>query len=182
MNHHSSSGNICGIKLGIAEVLFASVSSESFSSVYSAPGVSTFSIWLCASSFLIELSLNWEKAWSNKSPYGSNYFVPFSKSWTSCSLNLFWHNGGQPDRNCFSSLKGKNKSITWWVNFSGDRKLFGMWYWRIRLTFRQCIVFPEIINYFFEELEHSSWLFSIKLWSNSSGWYSPVLLDLFLSV
>ena len=45
----SSCGNICDIKLGNAEVWFISVSSESFSLQYSAPGVSSFSIWLCGS-------------------------------------------------------------------------------------------------------------------------------------
>ena len=62
----SSSGNICGIKLGIAEVLFVSVSSKSFSLGYSVPGISSFSIWLCGSWLLIEFSLNWEKSWSSK--------------------------------------------------------------------------------------------------------------------
>ena len=44
-----SSGNNCGTKLGIAEVLFASVSSDSFSFGYSASGLSSRSIWLCGS-------------------------------------------------------------------------------------------------------------------------------------
>ena len=59
-----SSGNNCGTKLGIAEVLFASVSSDSFSFGYSASGLSSRSVWLCGSWFLIEFSLNWENAWS----------------------------------------------------------------------------------------------------------------------
>ena len=50
--------------------------------------------------------------------YKGMYFL----SWTPCSCSLFWYYGGQPDRNCFSSLNGKNKSITWWANFSGDKK------------------------------------------------------------
>ena len=51
----------------------------------------------------------------------------------------------------FLSLNRKNKSITWPANFSGDKSLFGTWYRRIRLTFRQHIVSPEIINMFWEE-------------------------------
>ena len=38
----SSSGNICGTKLGIAEVSFASPSSEAPSLEYSTPGVQLF--------------------------------------------------------------------------------------------------------------------------------------------
>ena len=45
----SSSGNICSMKLGSAEDLFVSHSSESCSLGYSAPGVASFSIWLCGS-------------------------------------------------------------------------------------------------------------------------------------
>ena len=45
----SSSGNISGVKLEIAEVLFVSVSSESFSLGYSTSSVSSLSIWLCGS-------------------------------------------------------------------------------------------------------------------------------------
>ena len=45
----SSSGNICDIKLRIAEILFAFVSSESFSSGNSVPDVSSFLVWLCES-------------------------------------------------------------------------------------------------------------------------------------
>ena len=43
----SSYGNILGIEYGIAEVLFGSVSFQSFSLGYSAPAVSLFSVWLC---------------------------------------------------------------------------------------------------------------------------------------
>ena len=44
----SSPGYICGIKLGIEEVLFVFVSSESYSLECSAPGVSSFPIgYLC---------------------------------------------------------------------------------------------------------------------------------------
>ena len=45
----SSSGNICDIKFRIAEILFAFVSSESFSSGNSVPDVSSFLVWLCES-------------------------------------------------------------------------------------------------------------------------------------
>ena len=54
----ASSGNICGLKLGVAEVLFVSVFFESFSLEHAALGVSSLSIWLCGSSLLIEFSLN----------------------------------------------------------------------------------------------------------------------------
>ena len=57
----SSSGNISGVKLEIAEVLFVSVSSESFSLGYSASGILSFSICLCGSWLLFEFSLNWEQ-------------------------------------------------------------------------------------------------------------------------
>ena len=40
---------ICGIKLGIAEVLLVFVSTEQFSLGYSALGALSFSIWLCES-------------------------------------------------------------------------------------------------------------------------------------
>ena len=63
----SSSTNTWGIKLGIAEVLFVSVSTEKFSGGYSALGVLSFSIWLCDPWLLIEISLNLEKAESTKS-------------------------------------------------------------------------------------------------------------------
>ena len=63
----SSSINTWGIKLGIAEVLFVSVSTEKFSGGYSALGVLSFSIWLCDPWLLIEISLNLEKAESTKS-------------------------------------------------------------------------------------------------------------------
>ena len=56
-----SSGNICSIKLGIAEALFISVSSESFSLGYSTSGISLSSFWLCRSWLLIEFSLYREK-------------------------------------------------------------------------------------------------------------------------
>ena len=59
----SSSGNICGVKLGMAEFLFVSVSSESLLLGYCAPGVSSLSAWQSGSWLLIEFSLNWEKAW-----------------------------------------------------------------------------------------------------------------------
>ena len=45
----SSSGNICRIKFGIAEALFVSVNSESFSLGYFVSGVSSFFIWACGS-------------------------------------------------------------------------------------------------------------------------------------
>ena len=70
--YHSS---ISGIKLGTVEVLFACVSSESFSLQYSVPGASSFWIWLCGSWLLMELTLNWEKACSTESPYGSNFVL-----------------------------------------------------------------------------------------------------------
>ena len=37
----------------------------------------------------------------------------------------FQHNARQPNRNCFSSVNGKNKSNTRKTNFSGDKSLFG---------------------------------------------------------
>ena len=110
----SSPGSICGVKLVIAEVWFVFVSPESFSVGCSASGVSAFLIWLCWSWLLIELSLNWEKAWSTNSPYGSNFILfLFTTSWNPCFCSLFCYNRRQPDSNCFSSLNVKNKSITW---------------------------------------------------------------------
>ena len=53
-----------------------------------------------------------------KSLYGSNSILfLFTTSWTPCSCSLFWYNGGQLDSHCFSSLKRKNKCMTWWANF-----------------------------------------------------------------
>ena len=63
----SSSTNTWGIKLGIAEVLFLSVSIKKNFLGYSALGVLSFSIWLCDPWLLIEISLNLEKAESTKS-------------------------------------------------------------------------------------------------------------------
>ena len=109
---NSSSGNICGIKLGIAEVLFLCLLDHFHLDIL--PLVFHHFRFGCGSWLLIDFSLNWEEAWSIKSPYG------------------------------------KNKSITWWANFSGDLIcLFGTFYWRIRLNFRQRIVSAEIINLIF---------------------------------
>ena len=49
----SSSGVTCGIRLRIAEILFVSFPSESFSLGCSAPGVSSFPVCLCASLFFV---------------------------------------------------------------------------------------------------------------------------------
>ena len=115
-----------------------------FVSVSSAPVASSFSIWISGPWLLIEFSLNWEKFCSNKSPYGSNFtlflLITF---WTPCSCSLFRYSDGQPGSNYFPSLSGK-KCTTWW-----DKNLFGMWYWRIHLTFLQAIVSFEIINLIF---------------------------------
>ena len=45
----SSSGKICGLKLGIKEFLFVFLSSESFSLEYSVPSISLLLVWLCGS-------------------------------------------------------------------------------------------------------------------------------------
>ena len=57
-----------------AEVLLVSPSSESFSLGCSAPDVSSFSILLYGSFIVIKFWLNCKKAYSTKSPYGSNFF------------------------------------------------------------------------------------------------------------
>ena len=53
----SLSGNHFGLKLGIAEVVFVSMSSESYLLVCSAFDVSSFGFWLCGSWLLIMISL-----------------------------------------------------------------------------------------------------------------------------
>ena len=142
----SLSGSICGINVGIVKVLFISVSSETFSLGYSAPGVSSFSIWPCGSWLLIKISLSRECVSSAKSPYGSNLILlMFIISWTPRSCNVFWYNGGRPHNNTFSALNGYNKSSTWWANLFRDTILFGTWYRSIILTLRQHIFSPEII-------------------------------------
>ena len=91
----SLSGSICGINVGIVKLLFISVSSETFSLGYSAPGVSSFSIWPCGSWLLIKISLSRECVSSAKSPYGSNLILlMFIISWTPRSCNVFWYNVG----------------------------------------------------------------------------------------
>ena len=91
----SLSGSICAINVGIVKVLFISVSSETFSLGYSAPGVSPFSIWPCGSWLLIKISLSRECVSSAKSPYGSNLILlMFIISWTPRSCNVFWYNAG----------------------------------------------------------------------------------------
>ena len=103
----SSSGNICGIMLGTEEIL--NVSYEWFSLGYSASGVS--SAWLCGSSLLIKFSLNWEKAWSIKPSYGSNFILfLFITPWTPCCCSLLWYNGGEPDSNFFHLWTEKTKA------------------------------------------------------------------------
>ena len=56
----SSSGNTCDIKLPIAEVVFVSVSCKSYLLGFSAPGLSSFLIWLCGPWLLIKVSLHRE--------------------------------------------------------------------------------------------------------------------------
>ena len=106
----SSSGKICGMKLGSAESLFVSPSPESFSLGYPAPGISSFSVWLCSSRLLSIYSLNCKKTLSTKSPFGSDFILfMFTTSWTSSSsssCSLFWYTGGKRDNNSFSSLNG----------------------------------------------------------------------------
>ena len=59
---------------------------------------SIFTIWLCASSFLIKVSLNWENVWSTKLPYGLKFILlTFTTSWIPCSCSLFWYIGRKPD-------------------------------------------------------------------------------------
>ena len=106
----------------------------------------------------------------------------FIRAWTSCFRSLFWYNGGKPDSNSFTSLNRKNKNSTWWANSSAAKSLFDTWYRRICLTLRHCIVSPAIINLIFGGVRTwlFSWSFLTRLSSNSSSWYSQVLLDLFL--
>ena len=101
----SSSGDVLGIKLGTADVLFVSVSSESFWLGYSAPSVSLFLIWLCGSWLLIKFSLNCKKTWSTKEPYSSNFVLfRFATSWTPSSCRLFRYVGGKHCSNSVPSL------------------------------------------------------------------------------
>ena len=63
-------------------------------------------------SFLIVniLLINWEKAWSTKSPYCLKLILfLFLTSWNPCSYSLFWSNVGQPDSNCFFIYKWKKQ-------------------------------------------------------------------------
>ena len=71
----SSSDIYCGLKLGIAEFVFVSVSSESLSLGYLAPGISSLSFWLCGSRLFIVFSLNLESTSSAKSLYDSNLYT-----------------------------------------------------------------------------------------------------------
>ena len=61
--------------LRVAKVLFVSIFSETFPRRYSTPGVLLYSLWLYGSWFLIKVTLNWEKSWSTKSPYGTNFVL-----------------------------------------------------------------------------------------------------------
>ena len=59
------------------------VFSESFPQRYSTPAVSSYTVWLCGSWLLLKSSLNCEKAWTTKSPFGSNFILfMFPTSWT----------------------------------------------------------------------------------------------------
>ena len=87
---------ICGMKVETAEILFVFASSKSFSVGYVAPGVSSFSILMCESWLLIEFSLEWEKAWSTKSPYDSNFilflfFVVYFKKMVENLIAIIFH-------------------------------------------------------------------------------------------
>ena len=64
------SGNIYGMKLRSAEIVFASVSYKAFLLRYSAPGASYFSIWICRSRLLSEQSANFSE---NKGFPGMSY-------------------------------------------------------------------------------------------------------------
>ena len=85
------SGNIYGMKLWIAKIVFFSVSYKAFLLRYSAPGASSFSIWLCRSRLLIKFSLLLKKIWWTRSTYGPNFLLIMLKtSWILWSFSFFF--------------------------------------------------------------------------------------------
>ena len=113
-------------------------------------GVSSFSVWLCGSSWLlIKVSLNLEKPWSTKPPYGSNLTLLMFT--ISCILAIPVYSDKLVESSkliLFHLWADKTKAANGEQTFL-DRLVYLAHDWRVCLILLERIVSPEVIDLLF---------------------------------